>query len=73
MPQTIPRLPTVGQLAKLLRVPVHRIEYVVRSRPHIKVSALAGLARCFDDEAVAIIRHELNAIDARRDGRVNHG
>jgi DNA-binding transcriptional MerR regulator len=63
---SVPPLATVGEIAKLLRVPLHRIEYVLRSRPHIKPRATAGGARCFDDDAIAQIRHELHAIDARR-------
>ena len=62
------KLATVGEVAKRLNVPVHRIEYVISSRPHIRARAIAGAARCFDDEAIAQIRHELAAIDARRLG-----
>ena len=63
-----PRLATIGEVARLLRVPPRRIEYVLRSRPHIRPRATAGGARCFDDDAIAQIRHELNLIDARRGG-----
>ncbi|MFH1268674.1 MAG: MerR family transcriptional regulator [Planctomycetota bacterium] len=66
MPDSIPRLATIGEVARLLKTPLHRIEYVLRSRPHIRPRATAGGARCFDDEAIAEIRHELTAIDARR-------
>lgn len=62
----IPKLNTVGQISKLLNVPVARIEYVLASRPHIQPTATAGGARCFADEAIAQIRHELNGMDARR-------
>lgn len=72
MPKSPPRLATIGEIAKHLNVPLHRVEYVVRSRSHIQARAIAGAARCFDDEAVAQIRHELNVIDARRTG-VHHG
>ena len=65
----IPKLATVGQVAKLLDVAVHRVEYLLRSRPHIRPRAVAGGMRCFDDTAIAQIRHELNAIDAQRAGR----
>jgi DNA-binding transcriptional MerR regulator len=68
MTRSIPRLATVGEVAKLLRVPLHRVEYVLRSRPHIRPKATAGGTRCFDDDAIAQIRHELTAIDARRAG-----
>ena len=62
----IPRLATVGEIAKLLDVPLHRIEYILRSRPQIRPRATAGVARCYDDAAIAQIGHELNAIAARR-------
>jgi DNA-binding transcriptional MerR regulator len=68
MTHSVPRLATVGEVAKLLRVPLHRIEYILRSRPHIKPKATAGGARCFGDDAIAQIRHELNSIDARQRG-----
>lgn len=66
MPKSIARLATLGEVARLLNVPPHRIEYILRSRPHIRPRALAAGARCFDDDALAQIRHELNAIDAKR-------
>lgn len=64
-----PRLLTTGQLAKELRQPVHRILYVLSTRHHIQPSALSGVSRVYDSRAKAQIRHELNAIDARRDSR----
>ena len=69
----VARLRTPGVLAAELGVPLHRVEYVLQSRPHIKPSARAGRLRLYDREAVALIRHELNAIDAWRDGRTGGG
>lgn len=66
MIDSIPKLATVGQIADLLDAPVYRIEYILRSRRHIRPRAIAAGARCFDDHGVSLIRHELNAIDARR-------
>ena len=66
MSETVAKLATIGEIARLLNVPPQRIEYVLRSRPHIKPRAIAGIARCFNDEAIAQIRHELHAIEARR-------
>lgn len=63
----VPKLATPAEIARLLGVPLHRVEYVLRSRQHIKPAATAGVARCFDDAAVAQVRHEVQAIDARRD------
>lgn len=63
-----PVLDTSGHLAAKLDVPVHRIVYVIRTR-HIPPAAFAGRLRLFDRAAVARIRYELNAIDARRGGK----
>jgi hypothetical protein len=61
-----PRLWTIGVVAADLGEPSHRIAYIVRTRPHIRPSARAGRLRLFNREAVAQIRHELNAMAARR-------
>ena len=61
-------LRTPGVLAAALDVPLHRVLYVLRSRGHIRPSARAGRLRLYDREAIALIRHELNAIDARPEG-----
>lgn len=66
MTDRILKLATIGEVAKLLNVPLHRIEYVLRSRPHIRPRAIAAGARCFDDGAIAQIRTELRGIDTRR-------
>lgn len=62
-----PRLNTTGAIADRLGVAVHRIHYIIETRG-IEPAAYAGRLRLFDREAVARIRHELNAIDARREG-----
>lgn len=64
--EQIPTLRTVGVLAAALGQPVHRVEYVLRTRPHIRPSARAGRLRLFDREALAQLRYELNRMDARR-------
>jgi hypothetical protein len=61
-----PTLITPGVIASELGVPLHRVLHVLRTRAHIKPSARAGTLRLFDRHAVAMVRHELNAIDARR-------
>lgn len=40
--------------------------HVLATRRHIRPSARAGTLRLYDKRAVAMVRHELNAIDARR-------
>ena len=63
---TPPRLRTIEQVARELRVSRYRVRHIVRSRGHIRPVALAGRLRIFDRAAVARIRHEINKIDARR-------
>lgn len=59
------RLRTVRLLAEDVQAPMHRVEYVLRTRPYIVPAALAGKLRLFDTLNVAQVRHALNAIDAR--------
>ena len=58
-------LPTVGEIASRLGVPIHRVEYVVRSRD-IEPAGRAGNARVFSEAAVDRIRSECHLIDADR-------
>ena len=61
-----PKLITVGVMAAKLGSPLHRVLHILATRPHIKPSARAGTLRLFERRAIAMVRHELNAIDARR-------
>jgi hypothetical protein len=66
MSDTIPRLITAGVIAAEVHAPLHRVLRVLATRPHIQPSARAGNLRLYDKRAVALVRHELNTIDARR-------
>jgi hypothetical protein len=66
MAQAEPRLRTVGVLAAEVGVPIHRVIHVLATRPHIRAAARAGTLRLYDETAVAMVRHELNAMDARK-------
>lgn len=66
MKRTEPTLLTPGRLAAALRAPLHRVLHVLATREHIRPSARAGTLRLYDMAALAAVRHELNAIDARR-------
>jgi len=65
-----PALNTVGKVSQQLGVPLHRLQYVLRSRPHIQPTATAGRLRLFDEQAVRSIEAELRKIDRRG---ANHG
>jgi hypothetical protein len=62
---TTVKLNTVGVMAQKLDEPVHRVTYVLSTRPHIQPVAIAGRSRLYDEIAVAQLRYELNCIDAR--------
>ena len=63
----IPAFRTPGVIAASLGKSLTRVQYVLATRDHIRPSATAGKLRLYDREAVAMIRHELAAIDARRE------
>ena len=64
--QSTPTLRTPGVIARELGEPLHRVLYVLRTRAFIAPSARAGRLRLYDRQAVAMIRHALNAMDARK-------
>lgn len=66
MATTEVQLLTSGRIASEEKQPLHRIAYILATRPHIRPAARAGNLRLYDRRAQAMIRHELNAIDARR-------
>lgn len=68
-----PSLNTSGRIAAKLGVPLHRVTYVLRTRRHIRPAARGGTLRLYSQEALALVRHELNAIDARRGKGTDYG
>ena len=63
-------MPTIGEIARRLNAPTHRIEYVIRSRG-IEPAATAGNARVFTEADVAHIASELHQIESDRQGGEN--
>jgi len=63
---TLPRLRTPGVIARELGESLQRVQYVLRTRPHIKPAALASWSRLYDRPAVSIVQHDLNTMDARQ-------
>ena len=57
--------PTVGEIARRLSEPIHRVEYVIRSR-NIRPESRAGNCRVFSEAAVGRIASELKRIDAEK-------
>jgi hypothetical protein len=64
-----PKLITPGVIAATLGEPLHRVINVLATRPHIQPAARAGTLRLYARDTIAMVRHELNAIDARRGRR----
>lgn len=61
-----PQLITPGVIATELGEPLHRVLHVLATRRHIRPAARAGTLRLYDRAAVAMVRHEINLIEARR-------
>jgi hypothetical protein len=59
--------PTIGSIARQLSAPIHRVEYVIKSR-HIQPVSRAGSLRIFDEDAVERVAVAIREIDARRTG-----
>ena len=59
---------TVSRIADRLRVPRHRVEYVITTRG-ITPIASAGVARVYDETDVSRIAHELERINDERPNR----
>ena len=64
--RTAQPLPTVGEIAQRLGEPIHRIEYVLRTRA-IAPIGIAGNSRVYAEDAVVRIAEELRLIDAGKD------
>ncbi|MCH8808192.1 MAG: hypothetical protein IH986_19180 [Planctomycetes bacterium] len=58
-------LPTVGEIARRLNKPLHRVEYIIDAR-RIRPEGRAGNARVFSEAAVERIASELRRIDEER-------
>ncbi|NLX23865.1 MAG: hypothetical protein GXY55_19605 [Phycisphaerae bacterium] len=66
MVTTTPILRTPGVIARELGEPLHRVQYVLRTRKGITPSARAGKLRLYDRQAVSLIREALREIDSRK-------
>ena len=59
------QLLTVGKLAEMTRLPVHKVQYVLRSREIHEVQR-AGNARVFSAGTVDAIREAVQGMEARK-------
>ena len=65
MPAAAPSMPTIGEIARRLGVPTHRVEYIIRARG-IRPCGRAGNARVFDEPGVEAIAAELERIETAK-------
>ena len=65
-----PQLITPGRIAVDVKQPLHRVLHILRTRGYIRPVARAGTLRLYRREAIAMVRHELNTIDAHQRGKV---
>jgi len=56
---------TVGEIARRVGVPIHRIEYMIRARG-IRPARIAGNARVFTDEDMTLISDSLAEVARQR-------
>ena len=68
MPTIAPSIPTIGEIARRLGIPVHRVEYLIRARG-IRPCGWAGNARVFSEEDVQRIATEISRIQKVRPAR----
>lgn len=59
---------SIGQISIELGVPVHRLNYVIRSRGIKEVTRAGGTVRLFDDSAIGQIKFALNAMSVTKKG-----
>jgi DNA-binding transcriptional MerR regulator len=69
MPESPLTVPTVGEIARRIGVPIHRVEYVIRAR-RIEPTGRAGNIRIFTEADVDLIGFELRQMGRRE---VSHG
>ena len=69
---TCPRLMTAGVMATKLRVPLHRVAYVLTTRGHIAPVARAGTLRLYNMQTLALVREELASIRNRYSQEAAH-
>lgn len=72
MPTYAPSMPTIGEIARRLAVPVHRVAYVIRARG-LRPCGWAGNARVFDESALEVIAAEVERIDLTKEEHSGEG
>lgn len=58
---------TAGTMAERLGVPIHKVQYILRTR-QIEPAGKAGVLRVYSEEQLAEVAANLDAISARQGG-----
>ena len=58
---------TIGEIARRLGAPIHRVEYIISSRG-LKAALRAGHIRVFSESDLQFIESVLHRMDADREG-----
>jgi hypothetical protein len=61
----VPSLPTVGEIARRLNAPLHKVEYVLRSR-QVQPAGRAGNSLVYSEADVQYVASELRRIEEER-------
>jgi hypothetical protein len=68
MPDATPvSLVTAADIAARLGQPLHRVQWILATRHHIRPAALAGAVRVYSTAAVALVQDEIDHIDRRKE------
>lgn len=67
MQAAVPMELTVGEIARRIGCPLHRVEYVIRAR-RLRPKGRAGNARVFTEADVSYIASEIRRIDTEKGG-----
>jgi hypothetical protein len=57
------QLVTAKDIAARLGQPLHRVRWVLATRPHIRPAALAGRTRVYSTSTIALVQDELDAAE----------
>ena len=64
---------TVGEIARRLGAPLHRVEYILRTRRQVRPAARAGKTRIYSEDDLQFIASELRRIDAENGAGDGYG
>lgn len=66
MPENLGKAATVGEIARSVAQPLHRVTYLIRARG-IRPTLRVGNLRLFGEKDVEFIKRELRRIDVARE------